>query len=242
MSGVDYSKWDKIEISSDEESERLGSGCNVTRFDSPQSITIGGRRESEEDKKLSSNLIADELEIEPGHVSREKTLSLDDYVFGGRSKSGKDYYWTQTENDLIVIVEINPEMKNTDFKINVTEKSVTIMYGLETILLEEFEYEVKDDDSTVFWSIKEVESFDTTQKKRKVTRMLVLELEKKELNTSIRLWWKRVFKGGIETDISNFSRFTSTKKEERNKKFLEAWEKAHNEFRNKIKNRQKFSI
>ncbi|TRY51040.1 HSP20-like chaperone [Cryptosporidium tyzzeri] len=243
MSGIDYSKWDKIEISSDEESEKFGSRCNVTKFDSPHSITIGGHIEGEEDNKVNSNVTVDELKkIEPVHVSREKILSLNDYVFGGKSKNGKSYYWTQTGNDLTIVIEISPEMQSKDFKINVTENSITIMYGLETILFEKFEYEVKYDDNTIFWSIKDVELFDKVQNKRIINKMLVLELEKKELDTSIRLWWKRIFKGGIETDISKFNRFTSSNKEERNKKFLQAWEKAHDEFRNKIQNRQKFII
>ncbi|OII73345.1 nuclear move domain-containing protein [Cryptosporidium ubiquitum] len=240
MSGIDYSKWDKIEISSDEESGKLGSKCNVTRFDSPQSITIGGQRESKEDSLVSSNILVDDLKTKSVLVSREKVISLDDYVFGGKSACGKDYYWTQTENGLTIILEIDPGTQNKDLKVNVTEDKVTVTHGSETILFEEFEYGVKDDDNTIFWSVKEVESLNGAQNKR--SRMLVLELEKKELDTSIRLWWKKIFKGGIEADISKFSRFSSPKSEERNRKFLEAWEEAHNEFRNKIKNRQKLSI
>lgn len=241
MSGIDYSKWDNIEVSSDEESGKLVSGCNVTRFDSPQSITIGGQRENEEDNVINSNTLVDQMKIESGYVSREKVISLDDYVFGGKSICGKSYYWTQTETSLTIILEIDPEMQNKDFKVNITENKVTIAHNLKTILLEEFEYAVKDDENAVFWSIKDVESLDKMQKKN-INKMLVLELEKKEIDTSIRLWWKKVFKGGIETDISKFSRSSSPKKEERNLKFLQAWEKAHDEFRNKVKNRQKFNI
>lgn len=235
MSGVDYSKWDKIEMSSDEEDRKLDYECNVTRFDSPQSITIGGN----EGSNISDlNVKKEELKIESGHVSREKTMSLDDYVFGGKSVCGKDYYWTQTDSGLTLVLEIDPEMQRNskEFRVDVTESGMKVMHCSEILLLEEFEYGVNTDEDAIFWSVKEIKRSDKSK-----TKMLVIELEKKKLDASIRLWWKRIFKGGIETDTSRFCRYTS-KTEERNKRFMDAWDAAHKEFKNMIQSRQKTSV
>ncbi|KAJ1609273.1 Low complexity protein [Cryptosporidium canis] len=241
MSGIDYSKWDKLEVSSDEESGKLGSGCRVTRFESPQSITIGGGGEGGESVVANSSLPA-EAKTESGYVSRERAISLEDYVLGGRSVSGRDYYWSQADDSLALLLEIGQEMQNKDFVVTVTEDNITIRYRSETVLSEEFEYGVNDDDGTVFWSIKEVEVPNKTDNSKTMKRMLALELEKKKLDASIRLWWKRIFKGGIETDITKSGRFSSSKMEERNKRFIQAWEEAHSEFKSRIKDRQKITI
>lgn len=236
MSGVDYSKWDKIEISSDEEEGRSGYGCNVTRFDSPQSITIGGKSGGVSVADLN---LEQELKMESGYVSREKVISLDDYVFGGKSLCGKDYYWTQTDNGLSLVLDIDSEMQRNSkgFRVEVTESGVKIMYNFETLLLEEFEHGVNSCEDFIFWSIREVECLGKGK-----TKMLVLELEKKKLDASIRLWWRRIFKRGTETDISKFCRSTSSKVEEKNKKFMYAWDEAHRKFKNMVKSRQKTSV
>ena len=230
MSRIDYSKWDKIDLSEDEETTSAGK-CRVTRFDSPKSVTIG-KRSNEQPLGLT---VEDSRKSEPkeaiGHISTDKGLKLQDFVSSCIPGENKHYYWTQTETNIIILLEISPNVTAKDLRLDVTEDSLTIFVGEGVYFSETFLYQVNNNEDTIFWSIRKVQD---SSNKSCFKRMVSIELEKKVLDSSLRLWWKSLFKNGPEVDVQRF-RTSSVKECERNRQFMDAWKQAHEEFRSTVR-------
>ncbi|KAK6589081.1 nuclear move domain [Cryptosporidium xiaoi] len=246
MSKIDYSKWDNITVSSEDESNVFSnnsdSNCRVTKFDTPQKITIGGNAEKleREDKsvinseyvdnncKNKCNSIQNKL-----FISENKDPRIVDYVCCRSSNTEFEYYWKQSGNEIKLLIPIDETLNRKDINVSVNNVSIMIKAKNNTIISEEFAHEINNNEDCIFWSIIKLKSEPNDIYKK----MIFIELEKKQIDSTIRVWWKSVFKGGPETNVNKFRELTE-KETDRNRKFEQSWLKAHEEFKRNIKNKR----
>ncbi|KAH8738609.1 nuclear move domain protein [Cryptosporidium ryanae] len=247
MSKIDYSKWDKIELSSEDENNvDLNSSnlnCRVTKFETPQKITINGSdKELIGDERLdkSNEYLCINNENEQDFtkkelfISKDKDPKIEDYVWCRSSKTGHEYGWTQNGNEVKLLIPIEESVPSKEVSVLIENNKILVKAKNNAILSEEFEYEINNSEDCTFWSIIKPNIEKSNHKNKK---MIFIELEKKKLDSTIRIWWKSAFKGGPETIIDKFRKL-SEKETDRNTKFKEVWKKAHEEFKKNIKNKR----
>ncbi|KAL7067931.1 hypothetical protein ACR3K2_18400 [Cryptosporidium serpentis] len=231
MTYIDYSKWDKIKLDSDDETDQEYTQPSVTRFDSPKLISLkDGAYSIEEsiERNLTSNLKSDTL------ISYEKTLKIDDLQYnGGHDLEGR-YYWSQTKVDIRLYIIIDDKIDSKYLKVFIKEDNITIKYN-DTIFFEkEFSYNVEDDEDMIFWSVIKVKDNNTC----KFTRMICIELKKKKLIDGVNIWWRSMFKDGASIDINDLEDRKNNKTLNKNEEFLKSWNEAHKRFLEGIKEKK----
>ncbi|KAL7555375.1 hypothetical protein ACA910_022361 [Epithemia clementina (nom. ined.)] len=136
MSRIDYSKWDKLEVSDDDESvdgnvgaEQYNGGVHVTRLDAPSSVTFGGGKDEVRAVRPSSATTApastsstqlSSLEQRPSQQQKSDTkakvfppVSWVDKGGSCHLKNGSQLFWSQDRYSVIVRFAIpNKETKN----------------------------------------------------------------------------------------------------------------------------------
>lgn len=108
---MDYSRFDHIEVSSDEEEPRR---AQVTRFEGPQSITFGGRAVGSPGAPIV-------VEPQPPKAPKVSTpVEVDESLFYMNGLKKADYFWGQTVEDLVITVEVAPDFKGSQVKIQLS--------------------------------------------------------------------------------------------------------------------------
>lgn len=227
---VDYSKWDHLEVSSDEQDVEP---C-VTRFDKPQSITIG---KSDDNIQSSAPALApvSTSSIAPASTPDEKSgINGDilDYSIAIRNGNATDrYLWSQTKDNIVAHIFVESDVKAKDVHLKLqTSKSelddTTPMTAwpaqLDERIGREFEltikenmkisgkfpYPVKLDDEYIFWELKTFSSVShlppcQTRLSSGPLRFLILSLTKSPPLANTTVWWDRFIDSDSPIDVTS---------------------------------------
>jgi len=232
---VDYSKWDKLcdELSDESDNEDV----HVTRFDEPQSITIGGNNPSflpSNSSNLNEEIIQEDNKIKENKQSKIIELDPDDVMERITENGGQDewYYWSQTSQEVVIKFKVREDCRGRDIAISLKDKSIqisnpTIDYKFEGVL--EGDVDLGDGELSgedLDWEMEDEMSLS-------YPRLLSLTLPKKHPDPSIIHWWARCMEGGVETDLELVEGRRGSSK------FSENWEEANRLFQLEMEKRKK---
>lgn len=251
---VDYSKWDQLDVSSDEEEERREP--RVTRFDQPRQITIGGCAEPHEPKAKTPTTAASQ----PGNA-------LDVAIATRNGGLGDTYLWSQTGSEVMahifierlavrgrdVTVAITPDGKPhespeepglPDVAWRACGRRLTISVRTKdpnarpvTVVDGDLQYPVLTDDAYILWELKTYDGLrndsGSSQKpfpfpRDKPFRTLVLTLTKSVPIAGAVIWWEALFRGGPTIDVAAIP---DRRHQKDTASFQEAWNAASRAFR-----------
>jgi len=226
---LDYSKWDNLEDSSDEEEMKP----KVKKLDKPSSITIGpgGYQINAPKPATKSKKI----------VQMPSAWSLNGNKLG-------EYVWSQTRDFLEVRFFVPKETRASEVRIQLNSKSCKVYIKNEIFIEGLFLFDIHDtkdemdkqdkfeshvENSTDFdqldidWEIIEHPSVQG--------RVLVLVGLQKNPPKGLYNWWDKFFKRDEAIDVQHL-------KGRRDPKDQEVWRTAHEMFKNKVKNQGKIPI
>lgn len=241
-SGIDYSKWDHFDDSSCSSSEEEHPYPRVTRLEAPSQVstrddgTISIQQTSSTHDSTGASI--------PISTKTKKKKSINDYIqewtlHGGTCGDTSLLYWSQDRETVVLRMEIEKRRANSSIHVTLqgalpyrnrhcatTETChLCITHENDVVMLEgdlPHPVYVQDDDDDVEWMVETVLQH----------KYLVITLYKATPMPNMTLWWKRPMTqfqeiNGIVPTTSNSS------------KFQEAWTRAHDEFTNKMKAKQK---
>lgn len=213
---VDYSKWDHIDVSDDDEDDvdvaATASPC-VTRLDDGARVTIG----------------PDGSSIIP-HVSRKANCSSSGKIETSSSANCKNgwscdlYSWSQDRYEVKVQSSALPlTTKASDVSLKVTEKSIQVTLQGMLLFGGELQHSIAIDDDDlssggIDWEVSTGEH----------GRFITFALRKKSPIPGSFIWWKRLFTSDPDIDTSVIEGRSGTIGAS------DAWEKAHELFRQRV--------
>lgn len=188
---VDYSKWDKFEVS-DEESDEEFHPPKVTKL-SGESIRItstGPELIPTKQNWTSSSRVTE--------IPDFQTLDFSELWANG--SAGENFHWDQSHNEVTVRIDIPESAQSKHFKVRMIEsKKLSIEYNDTLYFEKDFHFGIEcadsvDTDTNLFsdWEL-------LTACGR---RYLVLTVRKKSLIAGTRFWWDRAFTGEIPIDVT----------------------------------------
>jgi len=237
---TDYKKWDKFgEDLSDSDDEKRNKP-QVTRLDSPASVTIGPNGSS----------IAIPRSIDTS--KRDSTLItpiIEKLCENGGEES--DFYWSQSRLEVIVRFKLNSNVKASDITCLYIEKKFDDAVDSnnrpklefhkkstnELILSRHLKYDIivnteESLESPVDWEIKNL-----ALSSGESIRTIEITLKKRTPIAGVTLWWNCVFFGDAEIDV------TKIKGRSQSSSASQAvWEEAHALFKQKISQHEALNI
>eukprot|EP00049_Salpingoeca_infusionum_P019588 m.362557 g.362557 ORF g.362557 m.362557 type:complete len:238 (-) comp20629_c0_seq1:352-1065(-) len=233
MSAIDYSKWDKLEVSSDEEGDAQRTEPAVYKVEG-DSITIPGR-----------NVTLHTRSQEKQATSVVDTSSADTSVSSAalatktqrkRTENGAEleaYSWSQTESTITVSFVVDPSAKAGDVALDIASS------GVVNVAVKEWSFE-----GELYGPIGELEAeedLDWTLITEDGKRWLRIELPKRDLGAGV-LWWRCAFKGHPEIDVNTTLGTRSASRKKNAQAFADSWAKAHEMFLERAKTRDKVVV
>lgn len=160
MSGVDYSKWDKMANEMSDSDDEDGNHPEVTTFDEPQSVTFGGTPESHandgrDDQSNTDPNVAAPIDGSAGAAAaagntaaaaprpkiqtpiNDEQLAENGAVVWGNADGGEralHYVWRQTRAEVTVVVPVPPGTRAGDVEVSLSAKPETIAEGVADLL------------------------------------------------------------------------------------------------------------
>eukprot|EP00300_Choanocystis_sp_HF-7_P015994 c19257_g1_i1.p1 GENE.c19257_g1_i1~~c19257_g1_i1.p1 ORF type:complete len:285 (+),score=65.50 c19257_g1_i1:41-895(+) len=214
--GIDYSKWDNIDVSDDEEVD-VGYEDEYADDDYYGDVSMPVRPASNPEPAQADQPVYETKEV--------ATLS----TAGGHEDS---HWWSQTANDVTVSIVLPLDTRAKELRFDeLSEKRLRFCFGKDGVFDRAWAYPIEkpqdEDGEFLDWEVKTVRNaqgdnhriFHATFRKKSVAGVVV--------------WWKRAFQGDQEIDV--------TKIESRAKRINQldtnstAWAKAHDMFREKAK-------
>ena len=173
---IDYSKWDKLEVSSSSEDEADAPRPRVTRLDTPSRVTFGGKSVSASSKAAA--VVADPSEIPPPSTKPPKSTPANNFPsfwtdHGGlaKLKDGEpSLYWAQDRYTVTLRLELSKGEKTKSVVVEGilpyadrwsavgSTKPTLVCRSSETVLLEgELPHPVHfaEEDSDVDWCVED---------------------------------------------------------------------------------------
>lgn len=164
MSGVDYSKWDKMASEMSDSDEENGNHPEVTTFDEPQSVTFGGPPDSEDNEGRdhpsntnSPSNVAAPIDGSAGGasaaaagnaataaprpkaqapISDEQLAENGAAVWGDADGGGRVLHcvWRQARAEVTVVVPVPPGTRAGDVEVSLSAKPETIAEGVADLI------------------------------------------------------------------------------------------------------------
>lgn len=161
MSGVDYSKWDKMANEMSDSDEENGNNPEVTTFDEPQSVTFGGTPDSQDDPSgtdpnPSPSNVAAPIDGSTGAAAAvaagntataaprpkiEKPITDEQLAENGAAVCKANgggrvlhYVWRQARGEVTVVVPVPPGTRAGDVEVSLSAKPETITEGFADLL------------------------------------------------------------------------------------------------------------
>ena len=220
---IDYSKWDRLEDSSDEE-EPLG--VQLTRLDEPSRLTrtATGELVVEKNKEGDTSAAAPHASTTTVPVSTQAPPVPSDWTEKGGSTEylGQPLHWTQDRDSLTIRWKISdshgwkcqvqgasPERSTA---VSSARPRLVCLCDDKGVLDVELSHAVFLGDEDLDWCVERFAG----------EPFLVFSLEKAVPMAGLTVWWKCPWEGLPEIDLAW-----------RNNSWSEAWEQAHAEFRAK---------
>lgn len=233
---VDYSKWNSF--GDDEEEEQTFSSPRVTTFEGEKgrSFVIG---------PSGVNIVKAPTSA-PVHIKTSKRELVADFQLdstnGGVTES---YTWSQTSHEAFIrkIVPSDLKASNVSVKFEPSSGYLSASDTKSNICLFEgnmsYKVEIDADDQigSVQWELVTV-SESSVRNGQKVDHR-VLEITMKKVSPIPRsiIWWKNVFVGSSEIDVTAIAGRGSASKES-----ASVWDEAHKLFREKIATRELINV
>ena len=261
---VDYSKWNNIDVSDDEDDDDIAP--KVTKFDKAGKFHIGPQGstffDNDDDFNRFQSNSSSSCSSSSNSGMKSKVEEVDVDILTTWSKNGSlldRYIWGQNKNDVIIRYEyyhllilviilihlhrvaLDNIVKAADIKVSLEGKILNITSkSNQDILSGTLSYEVirnQEDEDALDWEIISIkpQNFKLSGIIN-FTRFMEITLKKKSPFSDATIWWSRVFENDPEIDVSTISdrRVNST--------FQDNWNEAHKLFKEKIAKNIKTTI
>eukprot|EP00045_Choanoeca_perplexa_P011395 m.120616 g.120616 ORF g.120616 m.120616 type:complete len:254 (-) comp15616_c0_seq3:791-1552(-) len=252
---VDYSKWDNLQLSSDDEDDER-TGPQVYRVEEGQSVTIPGRNvtingeqpkvqevSEEEARAIQAQQASNAMQSGRTVVSSTDatTLTAAERQFQRFTRNGSAtdyYYWCQDAETITVSIFVPQKTKSRDVTVAVNDgdpAQLKLDLQENNVFSRTLSAPIAplDDDDDIDWEL--VDDASATQPRR----LLRVTLRKKDLG--MVLWWKAAFKGDPEVSPEKLVD-RSAQQQQKSESFMEAFAAAQAEFKRRAKTREKLPV
>ena len=241
---VDYKKWDRFvaELSDDDEDFR---NPMVHTFDKDGGETIEINNEGFKVKEKAptsasapkSIELAERNHITPSTNASQAKLEVDD----SKVINCDSYSWSQDRHEVVISIPIEESQRGKDINVSIKGKKIQILGSDNTVILDkvlQFDIDRNNEDGEVDWEIISKSNSPSSEGKSKLRKCIRVTLRKKSPIPGAVFWWKNVFVGDPEIDV--------TKIQGRNSKqgleLQDAWKDSHQKFIDSIANREKITV
>ena len=243
---LDYSKWDNLTLSSDEEEEEPSTMHNrsswkptVHRLDKPTSVTFGGPESKVDYDSTQKSVVASTPTISKKTATPQSSTPVNNFTTNGASTD--THSWSQTRTEVILRVYIPFSLGGKNIKLQIpNERTLSIqIVGNSTVeplapLLVtgnlSFPIVPVPDAMDIDW---EIERNKNSQNKKESCCVRVTVL-KKVVSTQLIVWWNRVYEEEeVQIDVKTIEGRKSGGVEGMNKA-QSVWAEAHKMFREKV--------
>ena len=243
---LDYSKWDNLTLSSDEEEEEPSTMHNrsswkptVHRLDKPTSVTFGGPESKVDYDSTQKSVVASTPTISKKTATPRSSTPVNSFTTNGASTD--THSWSQTRTEVILRVYIPFSLGGKNIKLQIpNERTLSIqIVGNSTVeplapLLVtgnlSFPIVPVPDAMDIDW---EIERNKNSQNKKESCCVRVTVL-KKVVSTQLIVWWNRVYEEEeVQIDVKTIEGRKSGGVEGMNKA-QSVWAEAHKMFREKV--------
>ena len=185
---VDYSKWNKFEVSDDED-DKPNHLPIITKLNSNQKVTIGPTGPMIEEVQKRENITTSSAK------EGDKDIS---YLY--RNGSYTDlYHWDQGKNDITLRIKVPSTTLAKFIKITLLEdKSLIVTISNDILLNEKMKYNVvltdciENDRSFIDWELLTILD----------QKYIVLTFLKQSPIPNAIFWWDRVFEDDVPIDVT----------------------------------------
>lgn len=230
---VDYSKWDNIDVSDDDEDD---TGPALYRVNEGESFTVPGRNVTispmpKEERKpqkqpalegsSSSSSALVRQSVSPAALKAKMTRN------GGETA---DYLWSQDVDSISLAFKVPPSTAAKTVRVSIQGTDCLQIHISDTLFFEGHVPTPLDDTfilEDVDWELKDM-FFDGGS-----CRRLLVELRKKQMS-GIVTWWRSAFKGHPEISEEQLVD-RSAKQQSNSRSFFSALQEAQEMFREKVK-------
>ena len=210
---VDYSKWDKFAAEITDSDDDEDKSMNVTKFDQPTSVQLGEKKE----KKTS--------------VPKKK--KLDPSRNGGRNET---HWWGQNEKECWIYIIVPRTCSAKEIVISIDNSILRIERSGELFLKGTLAHKIKSETSKILpedidWELVDSNDVQDAKKDRKFVKV---HFQKETVVSGCIHWWSRIFLEDDKVDVTSFPDRRGREKPSA-KSFQNAWQKAHEEFKKKVR-------
>ena len=256
---VDYSKWDHLQLSSDDEDDER-TRPQVFRVEEGQSVTIPGRNVTINSEQPKVQEVTDaearviqaqqratatgstppqSLAVVSSSDATALTAAQRQLQRLTRNGSATDYYyWGQDADSVTVSVFVPHDTRSRDITVAVNDgepAQLKLDVGEKNVFARTLSAPIAPlgDDDDIDWEVLD----DTSATEPR--RLLRVTLRKKDLG--MVLWWKAAFKGDAEVPPENLVD-RSAQQQEKSASFMDAFAAAQEEFKRRAKTREKVPV
>ena len=243
---LDYSKWDNLEVSDDEDEVRRPT---VHKLDKPTSVTFGGSSSTFKKtiKKTTPTFqdVTDDTDQNQKQDQNKTSLPpSSSLLLQQRTKNGAatdGHMWSQTRSDITIRIHVPSSVRAKDIVITVPdEKTLLIKMNNEPFIQDQkFSFPVLPvpDTLDVDW---EIERDANTEDGDGISQTLLrVTLQKKTITSQVIMWWNRIWESeDIQIDVTSIEARRSKGGVEKMKNAADVWAEAHKMFRDKVKARK----
>ena len=238
---LDYSKWDNLEVSDDEE-EQDSWKPQVHRLDKPTSVTFGGPGDasdtgvefeyvnSSEPASSSASSASSAISAPTTTTTSTTSTTTTDPLVDKRITNGASadtHMWSQTRSEITIRVRVPSSVRAKDVNIQVNEETSLLVSLLKETHVQgilSFPVVPVPDFLDLDW---EIERDDVTY--------IRITLQKKIVASQVIVWWNRIFKHeDPQLDVTELEGRRTEGGAAQMKKTQDVWAEAHRMFREKV--------
>lgn len=261
---VDYSKWDHIDVSDDEEDDMLngdsgyddflpdeefvegvqkgGNNSSVTKLTPGTSVTFGNGKvqygkQSQSQPQPQPQQVKEQEKIDK---ASEDNKAYKKFTRNGGGDQSSTHIWGQTREEVHICVFVPSGARGKDVKVDVKpaiggNPHLKVCYLGKALVDEDLAHPVDTSEDALIGCYT-LEDYDSTR------RVVKVELKKSTIGTSV-FWWDKALATDAKiphdaiVDIDK-----SGAAEENRRKWQEAWEEAHKEFKKQVANQKPVEI
>mmetsp|Transcript_16660 Transcript_16660/g.22957 ORF Transcript_16660/g.22957 Transcript_16660/m.22957 type:complete len:256 (+) Transcript_16660:218-985(+) len=249
---VDYTKWDKMQFSDEEDDDLYESGPRVTRVEPGQQINIGGTSWSAEpleannvhDDSATKKFIAKDIKLMVNNASICDSYQLTMAALSNNGEIADSHCWSQTKDEVVIQINVPKGVRARDVGVSIKEKhlKVSLKGPPESILLNGVLLHPTEMDEDLGWELLDwpLES-DLHQKGGRrlqvtLTKCILPSGMEFSPGESVVVWWRSLLEGGTQIDLDRIQGRKNRQQMQDN------WAEAQEMFRQKVKDRKPIII
>lgn len=244
---VDYSKWDNLDVSSDDEQGPV----RVTKFNKGTTVTCGSSGWSAEGetwkKKKRTKEATEAAEATKTAETTGAPVSRPSAPFESCCRGGHDsnHCWDQTKTDISIRLALPVGIRARDLTVRFLDdnsqppgqygvvKRVVVAKSESTLYDLQFPFDVESNPDSLFWEVKDAQWSGKPQ-----GPALCLDVKKK-VHDGMAVWWDKPFTTFPAVDMSLV---LDEKQQAKQAELRAAWDEAHRIFKEKVKEQQPMEI